>query len=53
MDPDNPASNSKYSKQFVIFKDRCPEEWIKWVMAFCEIENQMLLNEPPDKTSML
>jgi hypothetical protein len=32
MDPDNPAS--KYSRQFVIFKDGCPEDWIKWVMAF-------------------
>jgi hypothetical protein len=37
MDPDNPAS--KYSQQFAIFKDGCPEDWIKWVMAFREIEN--------------
>jgi hypothetical protein len=37
IDPDNPAS--KYSRQFDIFKDRSrvPEDWIKWVMAFCEI----------------
>jgi hypothetical protein len=34
MDPDNPAS--KYSRQFTIFKDGCPEEWIKWVMEFHE-----------------
>jgi hypothetical protein len=41
MDPDNPASGSKYSHQFDIFKDGCPEEWIKWVMAFRDIENLM------------
>jgi hypothetical protein len=23
MDPDNPASGSKYSRQFIIFKDGC------------------------------
>jgi hypothetical protein len=39
MDLDNPAS--KYSQQFAIFKDGCPEDWIKWVMAFCKIENLM------------
>jgi hypothetical protein len=27
IDPDNPAS--KVSQQFAIFKDVCPEEWIK------------------------
>jgi hypothetical protein len=27
------------SRQFVIFKDGCPEEWIKWLMAFREMEN--------------
>jgi hypothetical protein len=27
MDPDNPSS--KYSRQFSIFKDGYPEEWIK------------------------
>jgi hypothetical protein len=43
MDPDNPESGSKYSRQFAIFKDACrvPEDWIKWVMAFREIENLM------------
>jgi hypothetical protein len=34
MDPGNPALDSKYSRQFAIFKDGCPEDWIKWVMAF-------------------
>jgi hypothetical protein len=48
MDTDNPAS--MYSWQFAIFKDRCPEYWIKWVMAFREIENLMTMKEPVDKT---
>jgi hypothetical protein len=52
MDPDNPALGSKYSRQFAIFKDGYPEEWIKWVMAFREIENLMPLKEPVDKTWM-
>jgi hypothetical protein len=52
MDPDNPASGSKYSRQFSIFKDGCPEDWIKWVMAFQEIENLMPMKEPADKTRM-
>jgi hypothetical protein len=29
MDPYNPASGSKYSQQFAIFKDGCPEDLIK------------------------
>jgi hypothetical protein len=54
MDTDNPASGFKYSRQFAIFKDgyRVPEDWIKWVMAFCEIENLMPMKEPADKTRM-
>jgi hypothetical protein len=52
MDPDNPALGSKYSRQFAIFKNGCPEDWIKWVMAFCEIENLMAMKEPADKTKM-
>jgi hypothetical protein len=43
IDPDNPAS--KYSQKSAIFKDGSPEEWIKWVMAFREIENLMPLKE--------
>jgi hypothetical protein len=50
MDPDNPAS--KYSRHFDIFKEGCPEDWIKWVMAFCEIKNLMLMKGPTDKTRM-
>jgi hypothetical protein len=26
------------------------EDWIKWVMAFCKIENLMTMKEPVDKT---
>jgi hypothetical protein len=52
MDPDNPVSGSKYSRQCAIFKDGFPEVWIKWVMAFREIENLMPMKEPADKTRM-
>jgi hypothetical protein len=52
MDPDNPAWGSKYSRQFAKFKDGCPENGIKWVMAFREIENLMPMKEPADKTRM-
>jgi hypothetical protein len=52
MDPDNPALDSKYSRQFAIFKDGFPEDWIKWVMAFREIENLIPMKEPADKTRM-
>jgi hypothetical protein len=31
---------------------RVQEDWIKWVMAFREIENQMSMKEPADKTKM-
>jgi hypothetical protein len=52
MDPDYPPSN--YSRKFAIFKNGCrvPEQWIKWVTAFCEIENLMPMKEPADKTRM-
>jgi hypothetical protein len=53
MDPDNPDSGSKYSREIFIFKAGCPEDWIKWVMAFREIENLMPMKEPADKTSIL
>jgi hypothetical protein len=44
--------SSKYSRQFAIFKDGCPEDWIKWVMAFREIENLMPMKEHADKARM-
>jgi hypothetical protein len=31
-------------------KGGCPEEWIKWVMAFPEIENLMPMKGPAEKT---
>jgi hypothetical protein len=52
MDPDNSDLDSKYSQQFSIFKDARPEEWIKWVMAFPEIENLMPMRGPAEKTKM-
>jgi hypothetical protein len=52
MDPENPASGFKNSRQFVIIKDGCPEDWIKWVKAFCEFENLIPMKEPSDKTRM-
>jgi hypothetical protein len=52
MDPDNPTLDSKYSRQFAIFKDGCPEDWIKWVMDFRDIENLMPMKEPDDKIRM-
>jgi hypothetical protein len=52
MDPDKPASGSKYSRQVAIFKDGFPEDWIKWVIAFREIENLMPMKESADKTRM-
>jgi hypothetical protein len=52
MDPDNPALDSKYPRKFAIFKDGCPEEWIKWVMDFHDIENLMPMKDPFDKTKM-
>jgi hypothetical protein len=51
INPDYPAS--KYSQKLAIFKDGCPEDWIKWVLAFHEIENLMPMKEPVDKTKML
>jgi hypothetical protein len=31
---------------------KVPEDWIKWLMACCEIENLMPMKEPADKTRM-
>jgi hypothetical protein len=55
MDPDKPESGSKYSRQFAIFKDgwNLPEDWIKWLIAFREIENLMPMKEPVDKTRII
>lgn len=41
VDPKNPAS--RYSKEFVIFKDGGPEEWIKWLMGYRYFETSIAL----------
>jgi hypothetical protein len=46
MDPDNSTWGSKYSRDFAIFKDGFPEDWIKWVISLREIEYLMPLKEP-------
>jgi hypothetical protein len=51
MYQDNPSS--EYSRPFAIFKDGCPEAWIKRVMASREIECLMPMKERADKTRML
>jgi hypothetical protein len=42
----------EFYQVFAIFNDGYPEDWIKWVMAFREIENLMPMKEPADKTRM-
>jgi hypothetical protein len=49
IEPDNPALDSKYPQKFDIFKDGFPEKWIKWMMAFHEIENLMIMRESAEK----
>jgi hypothetical protein len=49
-DLDNPAS--RYSQYLAIFKDGFPEECIKWVMSFREIEILMPLKNPTYKIKM-
>ena len=51
VDPENPAS--RYSKEFLIFKDGCPEEWIKWLMSYHDMEVMMPLREPGERVKML
>jgi hypothetical protein len=51
VDPENPAS--RYSKEFFIFKDNLPEELIKWLMAYRDLEVMMPLKETSERTKML
>jgi hypothetical protein len=51
VDPKNSAT--KFSKDFLIFKDGCPEDWIKWLMGYCDLEAMMHLRETSDKSNML
>jgi hypothetical protein len=51
MDPSNPAS--KYSRHFMISKDGGVEDWIKWLMAYREVENLMEIRKPANKSKMV
>jgi hypothetical protein len=51
MDPSNPAF--KYSRHFMIFKEGGAEDWMKWLIGYCEVENLMSISEPSDKSKML
>jgi hypothetical protein len=51
MDPGNPAS--KYARHFIIFKDGCAEDWVKWLTAYREVETLMILKEPADTSKMV
>jgi hypothetical protein len=50
-DRNNPAT--KYARHFIIFKDGCAEDWVKWLMAYNEIETLMILKEPAEKSKMV
>jgi hypothetical protein len=43
----------KESRHLAIFNDRCPEDWIKWLITFFDIENLIPLKGPADKPTML
>ena len=51
MERNNPAT--KYARHFVIFKDGCAEDWVKWLMAYRDIESLMDLSEPANKSKMV
>jgi hypothetical protein len=39
--------------QFIVFEDGCPEEWIKWLMGYRDLEVMMPLRETSERTKML
>jgi len=51
VDPSNP--NTRFTKDFFIFKDGTPEEYIKWLMGYRDLELLMALKEPLERTKML
>jgi hypothetical protein len=51
MDLDIPAS--KCLRHFVIFKDGCAEDCIKWLIEYREIEKLMPIRKAADKCKML
>jgi hypothetical protein len=52
-DPDIPALQVLLTVLYLQGWMQYPEEWIKWVVAFREIENLMPMKEPADKTRIL
>jgi hypothetical protein len=46
VDPSNPVT--QFSKEFLIFKDGSPEEYIRWLIGYRDWELLMLLKEPTD-----
>ena len=48
VEPENPASH--YSKEFLIFKDGCPEEWL---MGYLHVEVMMPLREPRERVKII
>ena len=51
VDPSNPAT--RFFKEFIIFKDGSPEEYIRWLISYRDLELLMPLKEPSDKTKMV
>jgi hypothetical protein len=51
VDPSNPAT--RFSKEFFVFKNRSPEEYIRWLMGYHDLELLMPLKESSDRTKML
>jgi hypothetical protein len=49
---DSDITRSKYSPHSAIFKDGCPEDYIKLLMSFYDIENLIPVKEAADKTSI-
>jgi hypothetical protein len=51
VDPSNPAT--RVYKEFFVFKDGSPEQYIRWLMGYRDLELLMPLKEPSDRTKML
>jgi cytochrome oxidase Cu insertion factor (SCO1/SenC/PrrC family) len=39
FDPENPTS--RYSKEYVIFKDGGMEDWIKWLIGYRDVDTKL------------
>jgi hypothetical protein len=50
IDPENPAS--RYYIEFIIFKSGHPEDWMKWLMGYSDLEVMMRLKETAEMTKM-